>query len=128
MQINKKMNSSRTKNGNSEAKQTTWSASQTTKTTTESPEFAAAGFGPNSISGRYNQSAPEEDATTYPETVNVNPIFVGPKGRTGPAGAFGEPGLKGEPGRDGIPGQNGVSGPPGHVFMIPVKIRNFGES
>ncbi len=30
--------------------------------------------------------------------------------------------LQGFPGRDGIPGSNGLPGPPGHVFVIPVRM------
>lgn len=34
-------------------------------------------------------------------------------------------GPKGDPGRDGIDGFVGVQGPPGHVFLIPVRIVFF---
>lgn len=46
----------------------------------------------------------------------------GPRGYTGPPGPQGPKGEKGDPGRDGLSGTTGIQGPPGHIFMIPVRL------
>lgn len=94
-------------------------------TTPDDDEFDLSTLGGRPSSGTPPNLNPNATTPLFPTEGTYPTGAPGSRGYTGPPGLPGEPGPKGEPGRDGLSGQHGIPGPPGHVFMVPVILREM---